>query len=552
MKTTSSPFKGAPLLFFVLAALVLIGAYFVARSYQRASKNHGDWLGSGIEAAFNGDYGTAVPYLSQAAKLDPTSVFAYFNRGYAYMGAHDYDKAIADFNHIIELHPKLAATYVNRGSCYDSKGDPARALADYDRAIQLDPFCTVAFYDRGMLHFHQGDDDAAIADFTQAIHPQPDSAQASADESDTERQAISGAVIDPAPKHLYFQRGLAYENKGDHDKALADYDQAIKDEPTYSPPFIARGVIYAAQGAYDKALADYTQAIQLDPKNAEALYDRGTAYYNMSANEQGLENFNHAIELNPRYEMAYFNRANIYLTLNDYDQALADDDKALELNPQHTDIYNNRGLAYLAKGDFDRAVEDFTHIIQINQDAISHAPATPEEMSQYQVKLALGYDNRGRAYGMKGENDLAEADFDQSIQLEPTAAPLYGHRGDFFLKRRLYDKALADYNRAVQLNPGDAHWFNALAWVLATCPEGGLRNGSLAVQQATRAAELSGWKEPEIMDTLAAAYAEAGDFVKAVNWEKTYLGTAHLSPSDAADGQNRLALYLAYKPYHTD
>lgn len=72
------------------------------------------------------------------------------------------------------------------------------------------------------------------------------------------------------------------------------------------------------------------------------------------------------------------------------------------------------------------------------------------------------------------------------------------------------------------------------------------------MEEATQACQLSEWKRPPLFETLAAAYAEAGDFANAVKWESAYLQTPKLSAHDMASGQDRLALYRTGKPYRTD
>ena len=126
----------------------------------------------------------------------------------------------------------------------------------------------------------------------------------------------------------------------------------------------------------------------------------------------------------------------------------------------------------------------------------------------------------------------------------------YLDRGVAYGAKAEYDKAVADFNSALELDPDFSPAYNNLAWTLATCPQAALRNGQQAVQDATKACALSGWNNINQLDTLAAAYAEAGDFENAVNWETKVLATPNLAPEDAAIAKDRLALYQAHQPYH--
>jgi Flp pilus assembly protein TadD len=115
-----------------------------------------------------------------------------------------------------------------------------------------------------------------------------------------------------------------------------------------------------------------------------------------------------------------------------------------------------------------------------------------------------------------------------------------------------YHQSIVDLSEACRLDPHNALFLNNLAWLLATCPDADTRDGTRAVEIATKACQLTSWQNAADVDTLAAAYAETGDFDNAIKWETTYLASLSLSPSDASDGQTRLALYQAHKPYHAD
>src|SRR5205823_3114801 len=90
------------------------------------------------------------------------------------------------------------------------------------------------------------------------------------------------------------------------------------------------------------------------------------------------------------------------------------------------------------------------------------------------------------------------------------------NRGYAWDKKQEYEKAITDYNQAKKLDPNLADAYNAPAWILATCPDAKHRDGPAAIKLATKACELVGWRDANDLDTLAAAYAESGDFTSAL------------------------------------
>ena len=106
-----------------------------------------------------------------------------------------------------------------------------------------------------------------------------------------------------------------------------------------------------------------------------------------------------------------------------------------------------------------------------------------------------------------------------------------------------------DYTEAIRLNSQYADAYDRRAWLWATCPDARYRDGQKAVQSAARACELTLWKSYDACETLAAAYAEAGDFGAAVYWQSKAI--ALLDDKTAKDKlRTRLELYVANKPYH--
>jgi tetratricopeptide (TPR) repeat protein len=216
--------------------------------------------------------------------------------------------------------------------------------------------------------------------------------------------------------YFFAVRATAHWAKGQHDRAISDYDEAIRLDPKDAEFFAKRGDAYALKGEYDRAIADFDEAIKLDPKNA----------------------------------VAFRNRGNAYLDKGDYDRAIADLDEAIRLNPKDSIAFHNRGQAYFRKGDYDRAIADFDAMIKLDP------------------KNAYFLQRRGSAYTMKGQHNRAIADFDEAIRLNPEDASFIASRGKAYENSGDYDHAIRDYDQATRLKPNFTWAINNRAKIIAS------------------------------------------------------------------------------------
>ena len=135
-------------------------------------------------------------------------------------------------------------------------------------------------------------------------------------------------------------------------------------------------------------------------------------------------------------------------------------------------------------------------------------------------------------------------------QTESRNPKFYNNRGIAHGEKGQYDQAISDFNKAIEINPRDAQTYNNLAWLLATVKEPHIRNGKKAVELALRACELSEWKNPGYLDTLAASYARVGNFVSATKWQEKALQI--FEEGKKAEAQKRLNLYREHRPWPPD
>ncbi|HEV7405570.1 MAG TPA: SUMF1/EgtB/PvdO family nonheme iron enzyme [Chthoniobacteraceae bacterium] len=259
--------------------------------------------------------------------------------------------------------------------------------------------------------------------------------------------------------------------------------------PTYRYPTFGFRCVLVTRTAEPAA----TKPVGNDPKDLGVYMYRGNAYAARSEFDEAINDFSEAIRIDPKFMGAYIVRGNAYQAQGRFDEAITDYNEAIRLDPMQKAAYFGRGVCHHRNHEYTKAIEDYSELIWLDP------------------KHAKAYHNRGLAHEKNGEFPLAKADFAKSIQL----------------------------------NPKGSVACNSLAWLLATCSSASVRDGAAAVEYARTACELTEWKDLENIDTLAAAYAEAGNFKEAIQWQSRILES---KPTD--DAKARLALYISRRPYH--
>jgi len=226
-------------------------------------------------------------------------------------------------------------------------------------------------------------------------------------------------------------RGTEHGYKGDFDRAIPDFSEAIRVNPKYADAWRYRGAALYRKNEIERGTADMTEAIRLDPRNLEAYNERGTGYYVAGDYERALADFNAAIRINPRFKSAWYGRGRVYGSKREYDRAIADLSEVIRLDPEFSHAFNVRGYAHHLAGDAERAVADLSESIRL----------TP--------KLPFPYHNRGNVYRQQGRSDRALADFNEALRLDPQFTAALVNRG--LTRERLGDIAGArsDFDAAI-------------------------------------------------------------------------------------------------------
>ncbi|MDH5327096.1 MAG: tetratricopeptide repeat protein [Gammaproteobacteria bacterium] len=263
----------------------------------------------------------------------------------------------------------------------------------------------------------------------------------------------------------------------------------------------------------------------------DAYYSLGEACYNDKNLDCAIENYSKAIDRQPGDSRIYNSRGLAYHFKKEYKKSVRDFDRAIQLNPNNYRAYNNRGNAKRRLGQYELALADITKSISINPRNIK------------------AYHNRASVYIKTKRYHEAESDLNIALDLGSRHHSTYSNIGYVAYKLKKYDQALVDLNKGVQLLPTDAQTHNALAWIYATLDNDKYLNAEKAIFHATKSCELTEWKNYGYIDTLAAAYARAGNYQKAIYWQEKVVAARKFQPEKVESSRMRLNLYRSGKAY---
>jgi tetratricopeptide (TPR) repeat protein len=336
----------------------------------------------------------------------------------------------------------------------------------------------------------------------------------------------------PPTSFAYLMRAIVCRDNERFDLAFRDLDEALRMDPRNVAALIERSFLWQARNRMDLALADVNRAVQVDPTSADAFLERGVYHYRLKEHHDALADLDHAAELGSRSVFIPLVRGSIYVERKQIDDAIKAFQDAITIDPKSFDAHLMLGSAQLLRSQPVAAVKTFGQAIKLE----------PEKGG--------GYGGRGVAYLSLGQRKEALDDFNRAIQLDPMRADLFRDRGQVYAMEGQWQQSLADLDTALRLDPGDVEAHVSRAWTLATCSDAKLRDGAKAVTSATRACELTQWKSPRPLATLAAAFAETGDFGGAVQMQRKAIEVTPEKDPVHDYYEACLDRYRAKKPWH--
>ncbi len=251
-----------------------------------------------------------------------------------------------------------------------------------------------------------------------------------------------------------------------------------------------------------------------------ALAERGELN---EANEQ----FRKCLEIKPDHAEAHNNLSLALQRLGQLDEAIVHAEKALRFNPNYAECHFNLGNTLIRKGQVEEAIGHFRKALEINPDYV-----------KAHINLGIALLGRQRL-------EDAESHFRSALAIEPEHVGANQNLGVVLYEQGKTREALDRWREVLQRQPDQVAVLNRCAWILATDPDPSIRNAAQAVALAERAFQRTGGNDPAVLDTLAAAYAEAGRFPEALQAAQSALGQASTSGNTPlAEGvKKRIELY---------
>lgn len=423
---------------------------------------------------------------SHAMDCTPENDVAHFNFGNALREKGRINESIAQYQMAVHINPNNAEARDNLGIDLLEEGKVAEALAQYQMAVQIDPSLAMAHNNLGLLLHRQGRQNEAILQYRKAIQLNPDSAD------------------------THYDLAIALQQTGNLDEAIIQYQTALQTKPTNANACYNLAVALQEKGRLSDAIKQYENALQIKPDYSEAHEGLGNLLQSEGKMDDAVAHYQIALRIRPDYAEAHFDLARAMLRKGNLNDAITQYIDALQIQPENAQAHNNLGGVYLQAGRADEAISELQTALRIRPN------------------YAEAHDNLGAALLQNGRLDEAITQLQAGLQVRPNAQACF-NLGSAYRRQGNMAKAIAHYREALQLEPTAPGVRNSLAWLLATCSQASLRNGSEALQLAREACAASHGTNALYLRTLAAACAEVGDYPQAVQVTQKAVDLAKLT-----------------------
>lgn len=299
----------------------------------------------------------------------------------------------------------------------------------------------------------------------------------------------------------HYNLGTAYLNMGRLDEAIAQYRAVEVIKPRATAIHVNLGNALVQKGKVAEAIIEFQKAVLINPDDFNARLDAGAAMVQNKQYDAAIIEFKQALAIQADNIHVLNDLGNALLQKGQLDQAIVEYRKAQGIQPEDAYVLNNLGNALLQKKQYDEAI------------------IVLQKAQKIQPDYAEGLNDLGDALLQKGRLDDALGYFRKSVAAGPDSVFAQNNLANALFQKGQMNEAVEHYQKALALKPDLLAAQNGLArvaWTMSTSSDSSVRNGAHAVELARQVDQLAGGIDPQMAATLAAAYAEAGEFPEAI------------------------------------
>lgn len=478
--------------------------------------------------------------------VNPSSTVAHNNLGVALIKAGRAEEALAHFNETLRYDPEDATAIFNLGVLAAGRGEWEDATTFYKKALRQNTANPLIWNNLGVVASERGELKKAAAFYRHALSLQPDDADAhtnlcaalakGGDVEDAMEHCRVAIRLNPRSVKAHYRFGLVLAEQGRHADAAGHFATARNFEPENTEILVQLAHSLEAQGELAAARRWLATAVEIDPLDPALRYGLGMILLKLGEIDDGSEHLDESIALAPREKAgALHHDAGLLLEGHGArERAMLHYRKATVLSPDEPDAFYRLGTALAKQGHHREAEAEYRRVLEL-------APDHVEAMN-----------NLGAALLAQGKTEEAVTYFERATRLAADDLEIRRNLALAQYKAGRVADAVAVLESALAGDAEIPELMNFLAWIRATSPMQQWRDAADAVRLAEGACAATNRTDPNYLDTLAAAYAEAGRYQDAVRIAERALVLTELDSELARDLRGRLALYRDGRPYRHD
>jgi protein O-mannosyl-transferase len=474
------------------------------------------------------------------------------------------------FRHAVAITPENGKAHSNLGKAIlDNQGPRGEAVEQFRKAIEVNPRDYVAHTNLGLLERENGNLPGAIQHYQEAIAAKPNHAMAHNNlavayaamgrMAEAERTCRDALQIDADFSEAHSNLARALASQGRYQEAVPHYRRTIELSPGSAQDNLDLGIALAAQVSVEEGVEQCKTALKMDPNYVEGRNELAKIYHQWANQQSGslrlrslqaaADQWVEVLRRRPNDVTAAKGLGMVLVKEGRGEDALPYLKRAMAAEPRDLETRKYMAFAHLAAKATDDAAGDFQEVLR-QAPSMLNALECADLLRSLPGQAAVAR-NLGIMFVKAGRGPDSMPLFELALTAEPHDLEARKFKARALIVARKMREAMGEFREILHQDPQNQDAANTLAWIEATSADAALRNGKEAVELAQKAVAKEKCDLPELLDTLAAAYAETGRFKEAVE-------TARKAKEAAKQGkdqplvdsiQSRLDLYESKKPY---